>query len=108
MCHKVSLFIVNKLNKFIRVHKDSLPFESTSNVVYKINCGDYDASYVGQTGRKLKTRISEHRKHITSITSSKSVITDPRLHWRILFAYSSDCTHHSYQLMPSHFSLLYQ
>ncbi|KYN19120.1 hypothetical protein ALC57_08544 [Trachymyrmex cornetzi] len=79
MVHKVSFFSVNKLNKFIRVHKDSLPIESIRNVVYRINCCDCDASYVGQTGRKLKTRISEHRKHINSTTSSKSVITDHRL-----------------------------
>lgn len=41
---------------------------------------DCNASYVGQTGRKLKTRIDEHRKHINKNTSSKSVITDHRLH----------------------------
>ncbi|KYN22630.1 hypothetical protein ALC57_04969, partial [Trachymyrmex cornetzi] len=77
MVHKVSFFSVNKLNKFIRVHKDSLPIESKRNVVYRINC--CDASYVGQTGRRLKTRIAEHRNHIRWNTSSKSVITEHRL-----------------------------
>jgi len=33
----------NKLNKFIKVHKDALPLSSHSNVVYKINCLDCDA-----------------------------------------------------------------
>ena len=47
------------------------------NVVYKINCCccDCDASYVKQTGRKLKTRLSEHQKHIRSQTSTHSMIT---------------------------------
>jgi len=29
--------------------------------VYKINCNDCSASYVGQTKRQLGTRINEHR-----------------------------------------------
>ncbi|KYN33415.1 hypothetical protein ALC56_12127, partial [Trachymyrmex septentrionalis] len=35
-----------------------------------------EASYVGQTGRQLKTRITEHRNHIRYNTSVRSVITE--------------------------------
>ena len=38
---------------------------SNKNVVCKIPCKDCDA-YVDQIGRKLSTRISEHRNHINS------------------------------------------
>jgi len=55
---------MNKLSGLIRVHKDTLPNSSKKNVVYKITCKDCDASYVGQTGRKLNTRITEHHNHI--------------------------------------------
>lgn len=48
-------------------------------MVYKIPCGDCDASYVGQTKRLLKTRISEHRNHINRSGAQHSVITDHRL-----------------------------
>jgi len=68
-----------KLNTFIKVHKDSLPISSRPNVVYKINCSDCDASYVGQTKRTLGTRISEHRSHIRRVSKQPSVITDHRL-----------------------------
>ncbi|KYN29866.1 hypothetical protein ALC57_00683, partial [Trachymyrmex cornetzi] len=77
--HRVSFFSLNKLNQFIKVHKDPLNDELKRNVVYKFNCRDCDASYVGQTGRKLKTRLSEHKKHIHSKTSTHSVITEYRL-----------------------------
>ena len=54
---------INKLKKFIRVQKDELPVLSHSNLVYRINYKDCNASYVGPTSRILKTRIKEHRNH---------------------------------------------
>jgi len=83
MFSKKFLFLVwTSLNQFIKVDKDSLNNELKRNVVsisIKINCCDCDASYVGQTGRKLKSKLSEHQKHIHSQTSTYSVITDHRL-----------------------------
>jgi len=51
---------INKLNRFIKVQKNVLLQSSQSNVIYKIDCKDCDASYVGQTSRCLKTRINEY------------------------------------------------
>ena len=34
--------------------------DDKSSIVYKINCRDCDASYVGEMGRALKTRMSKH------------------------------------------------
>ncbi|KAL6417635.1 hypothetical protein ACFW04_012605 [Cataglyphis niger] len=76
---RFSYFSLNKLHHFIKVHKDQVPKASSSNIIYKINCDNCDASYVGQTGRQLQTRIKEHRNHIRRNTSSHSVITDHRL-----------------------------
>ena len=75
---RVSFRSPNKLKKYIKVHKDVYPQTSKNNVVYKISCNDCDATYVGQTGRKLKTRIAEHRNHIRHNTSARSVITEHR------------------------------
>jgi len=44
---KLAFTCYNKLNKFIKVHKDPLPVASCPNVVYEINCQNCDASYVG-------------------------------------------------------------
>jgi len=56
---RVFFFSLNKLHKFIKVHKDPLPHNSKNSIVYRISCDENcDASYVGQTDRQLKTRIS--------------------------------------------------
>jgi len=46
----------------------------------KICCNDCNASYVRQTGRLLKTRVSEHRNHIRRNAPSVSVITNHVMH----------------------------
>lgn len=66
----------DKLNKFIKTQKDIVPHNSKNNVVYRIKCKNCDATYVGQTGRQLKTRINEHKKYINRNTTQQSVITN--------------------------------
>ena len=68
---------INKLN--IKIQKNVLPQSSQSNVVYKIDCKNCDASYIGQTSRYLKTRISEHKNHINRNMTQHSVITQYRM-----------------------------
>ncbi|BHF79612.1 hypothetical protein SprV_0702273300 [Sparganum proliferum] len=41
--------------------KDPLSPAETSAVIYKINCNEGDSNYVGETGRKLQTRLQEHK-----------------------------------------------
>lgn len=54
----------NKLNTFIKLHKDPTEHTLKNNIIYKIHCNECDASYVGQTKRKLNTRINEHKRNI--------------------------------------------
>ena len=61
---KLAFFSDNKLNRFIKVQKDALSKFGNKNVIYKICCKDCDASYMGQTYRKLSSRIFEHHRHI--------------------------------------------
>ena len=75
---KLVFSIPNTLKSFIKRGKE-LDFLSNQNVVYKISCDDCEASYVGQTKRKLSTRLREHISDIRKNTGSPTVITDHRI-----------------------------
>ncbi|BHF84944.1 hypothetical protein SprV_1002809800 [Sparganum proliferum] len=49
--------------------KDPLSPAETSAVIYKINCKEGDCKYVGETGRKLQTRLQEHKSATRSACS---------------------------------------
>lgn len=44
--------------------KDTTPKQFNSNVIYRINCSDCQATYVGQTSQWLKNRLNIHRSDI--------------------------------------------
>ncbi|KYN28640.1 hypothetical protein ALC57_01893, partial [Trachymyrmex cornetzi] len=52
---------INILNSIIKTDKDKLKTMEQNSVIYKINCLDCSSS-VGQTKRKIKTRIAEHKR----------------------------------------------
>ena len=42
--------------------KDKVEPKDRQEAVYKIKCCDCPATYVGETGRNLNTRLTEHRR----------------------------------------------
>ena len=50
-------FRLSRLSKL----KSAFPLISRSRVVYKVNCAECDAFYVGKTDRRLKQRLAEHQ-----------------------------------------------
>ena len=44
-------------------------------MIYKISCLDCDVSYVGQTKRKVKTRIKEYKANIKRKLTYNSIET---------------------------------
>jgi len=69
----------NSLQKYIITGKDKLNPVSCCGVVYKINCHDCDASYVGQTKRSLKARVKEHVMDLKKSSDFLSIVSDHRL-----------------------------
>ena len=57
IAHKPATSLRNTLSH----PKDRKPVFETSNVVYKINCGQCTSVYVGQTGKNLSKRLHEHQ-----------------------------------------------
>ena len=73
------LYTVPKsLDCVIRRGKDRLDCFKQTNLVYKINCGNCDATYIGQTKRHLETRIKEHKADIKKHVSNHSVVSRHR------------------------------
>ena len=53
----------------VLVHpKDTVDKQKKARVVYKIPCNQYEKVYIGETGRQLETRITEHRKEAENIS----------------------------------------
>ena len=51
----------------IVVHpKDKVPDKDKTGLVYNIPCKNCSQVYVGETGRKLETRLQEHQKEVDS------------------------------------------
>ena len=56
VAHKPSHTLKSKIMKV----KDTLPDHEKAGVVYQINCNDCHKTYIGETKRRLGTRIKEH------------------------------------------------
>ena len=46
--------------------KDKRKAENTKNVIYKIDCKECEACYIGETSRETKTRMKEHQRAVQS------------------------------------------
>ena len=60
--------LLSTTKKLFSKLKDPIPSDEKSGGVYQIRCNDWSALYVGQTRRKLKTRISEHHNAMKKTT----------------------------------------
>lgn len=52
-----------------------MPINNRTEVVYKLDCKNCNASYIGQTKRHLGTRVKEHFNNIKLHASNFSVIS---------------------------------
>ena len=71
VAHKSRPTLKNLLTKL----KDRTPSEEQKGAVYKISCECGD-SYIGESGRKKKTRLSEHVADIKHGRTDKNAVAD--------------------------------
>ena len=53
---------ITTLRRLLTNVRDKDKPKDRQGVVYKIKCCDYQASYIGETGRNLSTRLTEHKR----------------------------------------------
>ena len=53
---------ITTLRQLLTNVKDKDEQRNRQGAVYKINCSDCHASYIGETGRNLATRLTEHKR----------------------------------------------
>nr|VZI41652.1 unnamed protein product [Spirometra erinaceieuropaei] len=44
--------------------KAPLPLGETTNVIYRIRCNSCEVNYIGETGKRLQTRVGEHMRAV--------------------------------------------
>ena len=69
------------LRSYFTKHKDKTAITETNNAIYMITCGDCSQRYIGQTSKKIATRITEHKKRYKT---TRSQITTSNTHIRQL------------------------
>ena len=55
---------MHKLNLYCTKHKDKTTRTETKNAIYMIPCRDCQQKYIGQTTKKIETRITEDKNAI--------------------------------------------
>ena len=68
---------LSTLRKRLVAPKDPTEKEDQTGVVYHIPCSDCSSVYIGETGRKLKLRLKEHKSIAPSATSQVSAMQSP-------------------------------
>ncbi|KXJ13278.1 hypothetical protein AC249_AIPGENE15642 [Exaiptasia diaphana] len=56
--------------------KDRVVADKKAGIVYSIPCGECDIKYIGETGRSLKTRRSEHISAVKHLNAKKSALAE--------------------------------
>jgi len=75
----IAYTIPNTLSRYIIRGKDKIDSMSQNDCVYKISCSNCDTCYVGQTKRRLETRLKEHKSDIKKKNGMLSVVSNHRL-----------------------------
>src|SRR6201996_7961199 len=72
-----------------------------SHVVYMYTCASCNASYIGQTTRHIRQRISEHRgvSHLTAKVMKSQVHSSIRDH--VLLCRNADCQQQNFKILAT-------
>ena len=63
---KTTFYTPTTLRSLLSKPKDPIPKEDRNNVIYQLDCKDFEAVYVGETKRTLNIRTNEHISAVKS------------------------------------------
>jgi len=75
----VTMRPVRTLRRLLVHPKDKQEKKEITDCVYKIPCSNCEKTYIGETGRKLGTRLKEHKTEVEA-TTKKPFTRSQRLH----------------------------
>ena len=80
---KVAFRPLRTLHRQLVHPKDHVPRDQNAGVVYQIPCSGCPKVYIGQSGRTLKHRLSEHRRAIQNGDVAASALAEHTcmVHW---------------------------
>ena len=64
--HKIrpTIYTENTLHKLLFKPKDRVVTGDKSNFVYEVDCSNYEAVYLGESKRSLKSRSDKHKRSV--------------------------------------------
>ena len=71
---KVAITTGRKSGDILKSKQKSRYMNTGTSVVYQIPCGGCQKSYVGETGRGLKTRLAEHKRDVREHRVSNAMV----------------------------------
>ena len=92
---------MNTVRSMVSHPKDRVPLLNKSGVVYKVECGGCNASYVGETKRRLESRLAEHRKAVQRGEVNASALAEHvwnaghQVDWDSMKVLDASSRHHS-------------
>ena len=86
---------ITTLRRLLTNVKDKDKPEDRQGAVYKIKCCDCQASYIGETGRNLSTRLTEHKRatrngDVNNHIAEHHLQTKHQIDWDSAITYSTD------------------
>ena len=92
---------ITTLRQLLTNVKDKDEPNDRQGAVYKIKCCDCQATYIGETGRNLNTRLTEHKRatrngDLNNNIAEHHLQTNHRIDWD-----SAECVIYSTDLLPT-------
>ena len=102
-----------KLRTMFTKHKDTTNFLDRSNAIYMFPCNNCDYAYIGETSKKISTRLTEHKNAIRrhdprSLPAKHTDDTGHKFNWDDAKLLGQSKTRHAREFKEAWYSIDYK